>query len=143
MSSGFPQTGFDPLQRRDAFAFEVSFSRSSEDRLGSKAVLNPKGILHDPSQPAVLNFSHVSKITNESPNRKLKNPGRLKQRHTSAQTPIMVGQTCWFAKILSPAGAAMLAEPCRGRTRKNIALLVLGEGWAARQRQPYRDVGLR
>jgi hypothetical protein len=60
------------LQRRDAFAFEVSLSRSGEDRLGSKTVLNPKGILHDPSQPVVLNFCHASKITNESPNRKLK-----------------------------------------------------------------------
>jgi hypothetical protein len=58
------------LQRRDAFAFEVSLSRSGEDRLGSKTVLNPKGILHDPSQPVVLNFCHASKITNESPNRK-------------------------------------------------------------------------
>jgi hypothetical protein len=73
MSRGFPQTGFDPLQRRDAFAFEVSLSRSSEDRLGGKTVLNPESILHDPSQPVVLNFCHVSKITNESPVRKLKN----------------------------------------------------------------------
>jgi hypothetical protein len=67
------------LQRRDAFAFEVSLSCSSEDRLGGKTVLNPESILHDPSQPVVLNFCHASKITNESPNRKLKNPGPLKQ----------------------------------------------------------------
>ena len=73
MSRGFSQAGFDPLQCRHAFAFEVSFSRSSEDRLGSKAVLDSKSILHDPSQPVVLNFCHASKITNESPIRKLKN----------------------------------------------------------------------
>jgi hypothetical protein len=39
MIRGFPQASFDPLQRFDAFASEVSFSRSSEDRLGGKTVL--------------------------------------------------------------------------------------------------------
>jgi hypothetical protein len=72
MSRGFPQTGFDSLQRRDAFASEIAFACLCQDRLGSKTVLNPESILHDPSQPFVLGFCHASKITNEFPNRKLK-----------------------------------------------------------------------
>jgi hypothetical protein len=78
------------LQRRYAFAFEVSFSRSSEDRLGSKTVLNPKSILHDPSQPFVLNFCHVSKITNEFPNRKLKNPSPWERRRLVGELGLSV-----------------------------------------------------
>jgi len=70
MSRGFSQTGFNPLQRLDAFALEVAFSRPRQDRFGSKTVLNPERIFHDPSQSFVLNFCHVSNITNESPNRK-------------------------------------------------------------------------
>jgi hypothetical protein len=70
MSRGFSQTGFNPLQRHDALAFKVAFSRSRQDRFGSKTVLNPESILHDPSQSFVLNFCHASNVTNESHNRK-------------------------------------------------------------------------
>jgi hypothetical protein len=72
MSRGFSQTGFNPLQRHDAFAFEITLSRSRQDRFGSKTVLNPESILHDPSQSFVLNFCHASNVTDESHNRKLK-----------------------------------------------------------------------
>jgi hypothetical protein len=70
VNRGFSQTGFNPLQRHDAFAFEVAFSRPRQDRFGSKTVLNPERILHDPSQSFVLNFCHAPNVTNECRNRK-------------------------------------------------------------------------
>jgi hypothetical protein len=70
MSSGFPHTGFNPLQCRNAFAPEVSFSGPRQNGLRSKTVLNPERIFHDPFQSFLLSFCHVSKIINNTNNRK-------------------------------------------------------------------------
>jgi hypothetical protein len=66
MRGGFSQAGLDPLQRPDTLAFEIAFSGSRENRLGGKAVLNPQCVLHDPFQPLMLDFRHVSNVTNFS-----------------------------------------------------------------------------
>jgi hypothetical protein len=72
MRGGFSQTGLDPLKSFDAFAFEIAFSSSRENRLGGKTILNPQRVFHDPLQPFVLGFRHVSNIANlgEIANRK-------------------------------------------------------------------------
>ena len=64
------------MQCPDAFASKIAFTCMGQDRLGSKTVLDPERILHDPSEAFVLNLCHASKITNEFTIRKLKIPER-------------------------------------------------------------------
>ena len=70
MSRGFSQTGFNPLQRLDAFAFQVALARPRQNRFGEKAMLHAKSLLDGFLQELVFSHCHVGKITNESPNRK-------------------------------------------------------------------------
>lgn len=72
MGGGPSQTGFDPLKRPDALAFEVAFSGARENWLRGKTILNPQGILHDPFQSLLLNFRHAANLTNGFQNRKSK-----------------------------------------------------------------------
>jgi hypothetical protein len=70
----FSQAGFDSLQRRHAFASQMTLPGSGQDRFGGKTVLNPESIFHDPLQTLLLRFCHARTITNLTPNRKRKNP---------------------------------------------------------------------
>ena len=72
VSGGFSQTGLDPLQRLDAFTFQIALARSRQHRLGDKTVLNPERIFHDPFQPLLLRLCHAGNIANPARPRKPK-----------------------------------------------------------------------
>ena len=68
----FSQAGLDSLQRRHAFALQMTLPRSGQNRFSGETVLNPESIFHDPLQPLLLRFCHVRTILNLNPNRKPK-----------------------------------------------------------------------
>jgi len=61
------QIGFDALQRRNTFAFEITFSRSRKHRFGGEAVLDSQTVFNSSLQKLALKFSHVFKTNQPFP----------------------------------------------------------------------------
>lgn|GEM_PF-6383644 len=69
---GFFQAGFDSLQRRHAFAFQITLARARQDWLGKKTMLHPKSLLDGFFQKFIFNRSHDANLANHLLNRKSK-----------------------------------------------------------------------